>query len=72
LTFALSDTLPRPEAQAKVKELVGEARARGRPLSVLARADFPHLPVTLFTAAATLGKAPDEAFAFAKAVETSA
>lgn len=71
LTFALTEKLPRPEAQAKVKALVQEARERGRPLSALARADFPHLPVTLFTAAATLGKAPDEARAFAKAVDTS-
>lgn len=70
LTFALAQKMPRPDAQAKVKELVEEARTKGRSLSVLARADFPHLPVTFFTAAAALGDAPNEATGFAKAVQS--
>jgi 3-carboxy-cis,cis-muconate cycloisomerase len=69
LTFALTEKMSRPEAQDTVKGLVKEARERGKPLSVLARADFPHLPVTFFTATAALGAAPDEARAFAKTVQ---
>lgn len=66
LTFALAETLPRPEAEAAVKALCAKALASGTPLLVLAAQDWPDLSVPL-----SLGEAPAEARAFATAAGTS-
>ncbi|MBS0125225.1 class-II fumarase/aspartase family protein [Thetidibacter halocola] len=68
LSFALAEQMPRPKAQAEAKTLCQAARAEGRPLSDLARAAFPDLPVSLFDWSAQLGQASAEARAFARAV----
>jgi 3-carboxy-cis,cis-muconate cycloisomerase len=60
LTFALSDRMPRPEAEAAVKRLCVEALATGIDLRALAARDWPGLVVPL-----ALGVAPGEAQAFA-------
>jgi 3-carboxy-cis,cis-muconate cycloisomerase len=68
LSFALAQTLPRPEAQAAVKALCAEVRASGTPLGTLAAAKWPKVaPAKLFTPQAQLGLAPADARAFAKA-----
>lgn len=67
LTFALAATLPRPEAEAKVKALVAEALATGTDLRRLAARDWPDLDLAALEAGA-LGEAPAEARAFAAAV----
>lgn len=68
LSFALAQTLPRPEAQAAVKALCAEVRASGTPLGTLAAAKWPKAaPAKLFTPQAQLGLAPADARAFAKA-----
>ena len=66
LTFALTATLPRPDAQTAVKRLAGEALTSGTPLSKLALRDFPDLDPHLLTPDAQLGQAPAEAHAFAE------
>ncbi|MBC7158329.1 MAG: adenylosuccinate lyase family protein, partial [Rhodobacteraceae bacterium] len=63
LGFALSATLPRAEAQARVRALCAEARATGTPLAALAARDHPGLAPP----ATALGTAPAEARAFAAA-----
>ncbi|MDJ0822255.1 MAG: lyase family protein [Paracoccaceae bacterium] len=68
LSFALAQTLPRPEAQAETKRLCAEARDTGQPLSQLAAQAHPDLPGDLFDPSTALGQAPQEAQAFAKAV----
>lgn len=70
LSFALAETMPRPEAQALSKSLCKQAIANGRPLSEVARAAHPDLPQTLFDPATQMGTAPTEARNFAKAVAT--
>lgn len=68
LSFALAQTLPRPEAQAAVKALCAEVRGSGTPLGTLATAKWPEaVTAELFTPKAQLGLAPAEARAFAKA-----
>lgn len=68
LSFALAAQMSRPEAQAAVKEMTRDVRATGTPLPDLARATWPDLPDTLFDPAQSLGTAPADARAFAKAV----
>lgn len=68
LTFALAETLPRPEAAAQVKALALEARNTGTALPDLAFGRFAELRFDLFDPDKALGTAPDEARAFAKAV----
>ena len=65
LSFALASHLPRPEAQAVVKELCAEAKATGTLLRDLAQKRFPDLNWQTKVAAAGLGQAPAEAHAFA-------
>ena len=68
LSFALTSSLPRPEAQAAVKALCKEAQDSGTPLAELATARWPELDLApLFTPEAQLGQAPAEARTFAKA-----
>ena len=64
LTFALAGRMPRPEAQAEVKRLVGIARDEGTSLPEVATSRHPGLD---FPGTAT-GQAPREARAFADAV----
>jgi 3-carboxy-cis,cis-muconate cycloisomerase len=68
LSFALTDRMPRPQAQTEVKRLCIEAREEGRTLEDCARAAFPDLPAGFFDTANRLGTAPAEAQGFARAV----
>lgn len=70
LSFALAARMPRPDAQARTKELVAEAIRTETPLAEIANAAEPDLPPNLFHATAQLGDAPSQARAFAKRVET--
>lgn len=68
LTFALSDRMPRPDAASRVAALCREALATQTPLATLAGRDFPGTDWrALLSGPATLGLAPDEARAFARA-----
>jgi 3-carboxy-cis,cis-muconate cycloisomerase len=67
LGFALARVLPRPEAQAEVKRLAARARAEGTPLSALVAAAHPEAQMPPRAGASTLGAAPAEARAFARA-----
>lgn len=70
LTFALARTLPRPEAQAAVSALCATARAEGRPLADLAAERWPGTDWrAVLSAPAQMGSAPQEARAFALAVQ---
>jgi len=73
LSFALSATLPRPEAQLKTKELCASALSSGKSLAEVTAAQFPALDIKdVFDAKAQLGRAPAEARAFALAVKALA
>lgn len=69
LSFALAAQMPRPEAQARTKDLVAQAHRSGTPLAEIALAAEPGLSPALFQAALQMGDAPAEARAFAKQVE---
>lgn len=66
LSFALAAHIPRPEAQAEVKALCKQALASGTALPDLLARAHPDLDLTL---TAPLGHAPEEARAFAAAVQ---
>ncbi|MBT0958509.1 adenylosuccinate lyase family protein [Alphaproteobacteria bacterium KMM 3653] len=69
LQFALARQMPRPEAQAQVKELCLDARGTGTPLPKLAARQWPQTDFgDLFTPQAQLGDAPAEADSFGQAV----
>lgn len=68
LSFALTDRMPRPEAQTQVKALCAQAIETETQLSTLARAAWPDLQDTLFLPQTHMGQAPSEARAFSKAV----
>ena len=71
LSFALAETMPRPEAQALVKKLCAEAQEQNTALRQLVARDHPQLDVqTLFDSRRQMGHAPDEALAFVKAVRS--
>ena len=73
LSFALAAAMPRPEAQAAAKKLVGRAQETGRPLSEVAREACPDLDLSaVFDPVRQLGAAPSEARAFAKAARSEA
>ncbi len=65
LSFALTESLPRPEAQKVVKALCREALDKRTPLADLAGADYPDLDLSLFDPPRGLGSAPADARAFA-------
>jgi 3-carboxy-cis,cis-muconate cycloisomerase len=65
MTFALSRHIPRPEAQAKVKELCKQAKPGGPSLVALVAEEFP---AAVLPAKPNLGTAPEEARAFAASV----
>lgn len=67
LTFALTDRMPRPEAQALVSSLCTEAAETGIPLLALAFGRFPDADLPERLAAPTLAQGPSEARAFAAA-----
>lgn len=69
LTFALTEAagLPRPEAAAQVKDLCARAKAARRPLLAEVAEAFPGHDWAALVAARTLGEAPAEARAFARA-----
>jgi 3-carboxy-cis,cis-muconate cycloisomerase len=62
LTFALAQSMPRPEAQTLVATLCQTALTTGTPLATLVAERFPTLP---WPPAAPTGAAPAEARAFA-------
>ncbi len=64
ISFALAETMPRPDAQAAVKTLCQEAIASGEDLSTLAKEAYPELPGDLFDTRNQLGNAPRAAAAF--------
>lgn len=66
LCFALTTTLPRPEAQDAVKALLHEARESGASLAEIAGLAHPDLDLrAVFDPASQMGTAPAEARAFA-------
>jgi 3-carboxy-cis,cis-muconate cycloisomerase len=66
LTFALTDRMLRPEAEAATKALVAEAMASGTPLPDLARRDYPDTDwARRLAPEAQLGEAPAIARRFA-------
>ncbi|ABD54579.1 lyase family protein [Jannaschia sp. CCS1] len=67
LSFALTATLRRPDAQAEVKRLTKEAIAHNRPLPDLVTEAHPDAPLPPLTPPQSLGQAPAEARAFAQA-----
>ena len=64
LSFALSQQMPRQQAQSETKKLCAAARTQNRPLHVVASEAYPDLPSTTFETAAQLGTAPQDARAF--------
>lgn len=68
LSFALAERMPRPEAQAIVKDLCRDATASGTHLLTLARARFPQHDWQNDPATSGLGQSPAEARAFANRV----
>ncbi len=73
LQFALADRMPRPDAQAAVKELCQQVAAKGGSLAEAALSkwgDDPDL-TTIFTPEAQLGQAPAQARSFAAHVRTA-
>ncbi len=65
LSFALAQTMPRPDAQSATKKLCRAAVAQNTSLAILAAAAYPDLPTDLFHPAAQMGQAPAEARSFA-------
>ncbi len=68
LSFALTEHLARPEAQAATKALCREAIESGTPLPDLVTRDWPQIDADLFGPARQLGLAPQEARRFVAAV----
>jgi len=74
LSFELAKTMPRPEAQAAVKQVCQEALATGSNLIALAQTQYPCIDAAQFGSAHQMGTAPEQAHAFAaraKEAETS-
>ena len=71
LSFALGETLPRPEAQVAVKAMVAEAISTNQSLATVAHKAHPNLDVDqIFNPEQQLGLAPNEALAFANAARS--
>ncbi len=74
LSFELAKTMPRPEAQATVKQLCQEALTTGSNLIALTQTQYPFISAAQFGSAHQMGTAPEQAHAFAvraKLAETS-
>jgi 3-carboxy-cis,cis-muconate cycloisomerase len=70
LTFILAKTLPRPQAQAAIKDLCQQARAKSVQLEQLFAQAYPSIDLsTALTGDAALGQAPTDARAFAAHVD---
>jgi len=70
LSFALTAHMSRPDAQATVKALCKQAQADGISIAKLALEKWPEQNLSgLFSPAAQLGTAPDEAMVFARAAK---
>lgn len=71
LSFELAKSMPRPQAQAAIKQLCLQVKSEGIPLPELAATTWPDLDLTaLFTPTQQLGEAPDLARRFAKAAKS--
>jgi 3-carboxy-cis,cis-muconate cycloisomerase len=69
LSFRLAEHMPRPEAQAAIKALAGEAGKTGADLADLARAAYPDVPLEdVFAPESQMGHAPEDARAFVRRV----
>ena len=68
LSFALAQSMPRPDAQAATKALCRAANETGTPLPALAHAAHPDLPANLFAPEMQMGQAPADARAFARRI----
>ena len=65
LSFALSEVMPRPEAQAVLKALCREAQASQTPLAGLVQRDYPDVEAErIFDPARQMGTAENDARAF--------
>lgn len=64
LSFALANTMQRPQAQSVTKSLCRQAQEESVELEHIARAAYPDLPSGLFDSAQSLGLAPHDARAF--------
>lgn len=70
LSFTLARLMPRPEAQAAIKDLCRKAGESGADLAALAAAAYPELDLApVFDPANQMGQAPAEALQFAKAAK---
>jgi 3-carboxy-cis,cis-muconate cycloisomerase len=68
LSFALTATMPRPDAQAETKRLITQAKAAGQTLHDVAKDAHPNLDhAKIFQPIEQLGTAPAEARSFATA-----
>ncbi|MGR3453889.1 lyase family protein [Pseudooceanicola sp.] len=73
LSFRLTAHMPRPEAQAQVKQACLRARDEGRHLAEIAAETWPEIDTAeIFDARAALGTAPDEARLFARRARRAA
>jgi 3-carboxy-cis,cis-muconate cycloisomerase len=69
LSFALAETMPRPDAQAETKKLCAQAIETGQELATVAQATHPSISPETFQATEQMGVAPIQARAFAAAVK---
>ncbi len=70
LVFLLAETLTRPEAQARVKQMCAEAAASASSLQIVAQTHFPELDLTkAFDPKLNLGQAPQDARHFAQRIQ---
>lgn len=73
LSFALATAMPRPDAQARTKELCASVLGKSQTLAQAAQTQFPDIDFAgVFDASAQLGSAPEEARAFAASVRSLA
>jgi 3-carboxy-cis,cis-muconate cycloisomerase len=68
LSFALAETMPRPDAQAATKALCKQAQETGVTLGELALQAYPDLPKSVFSVSDQMGQAPTIARNFADQV----
>jgi 3-carboxy-cis,cis-muconate cycloisomerase len=69
LSFALTDIMPRPEAQDATKTLCQKVIEGGGDLGTLALQTYPDLDASIFQADAQMGLAPQDARAFVAKVK---
>ncbi|MEJ6746912.1 MAG: lyase family protein [Yoonia sp.] len=69
LSFALAETMPRPDAQAETKKLCAQAIETGQELATAALAAHPSISPATFQATEQMGCAPNQARAFTAAVK---